>query len=269
MLTEPALDHRVESVDAHAHLDKYGDDELDSVLGHIEADHILTISVSVDPPSFARGRAIASRCRLVVPTFGIHPWEAPEFVDVLDELEAHCATSPMIGEIGLDHTFVTDPTCRDAQRLVLATLLDIAVAQRKMVHVHSTGAEAETAAMLWSRRVDRAVMHWYSGGLDTLTTLIDRGFLFTVGAAVLHSAHVREIAARIPDDQLLTETDNPGAQHWLTGHRGQPRLLHQIESELAGLRGTSPEQLRWLVRSNLERHICDDPHATRWTDLLT
>ena len=268
MPTDTDLDRRVESVDAHAHLDKYSDDELDSVLGHIEADHILTISVSVDPPSFARARAIAGRCRLVVPTFGIHPWEAPHFVDVLDELEALCTTSQMIGEIGLDHTFVTDPKCRDAQRLVLATLLDIAVEQRKVVHVHSTGAEAETAAMLWSRRIDRAVMHWYSGDLDTLMTLIDRGILFTVGAAVLHSAHVREIATRIPDDQLLTETDNPGGQHWLTGHRGQPRLLHHIESELAELRGTNPERLRSLVRSNLEQRVCDDPHVETWIDLL-
>ncbi len=258
------LDRRVEGVDAHAHLDKYGDDELDLVVGQIEAEHILTISVSVDPPSFARARTIADRCRLVVPTFGIHPWEAPHFIGVLDELEALCATSPMIGEIGLDHTFVSDPKSRAAQRIVFASLLDIAAEQHKMVNVHSIGAEAETAAMLGSRRIDRAVMHWYAGDLETLMTLIDRGLLFTVGAAVLHSAHIRDIATRIPDDQLLTETDNPGGQYWLTGQRGQPRLLHSIESELARLRGTNARRLRSLVHANLERHLCHDPHLEPW-----
>ena len=259
---------RAESVDAHAHLDKYCDDELDSVVGQIEADRILTISVSVDPRSFARARTIADRCRLVVPTFGVHPWEAPRLVGILDELEAICATSPMIGEIGLDHRFVTDPRSRAAQRVVLDSLLDVAVEQRKMVHVHSSGAEAETAAMLRSRRIDRVIMHWYSGDFETLGALIDRGVLFTVGAAVLHSAHVRRIAARIPDDQVLIETDNPGGQDWLTGQRGQPRLLHRIESELAGLRGTTPRRLRSLVRANLRRQFWHDPHLEPWSELL-
>ena len=79
---------RAESVDAHAHLDKYCDDEVGSVVGEIEAGRILTISVSVDPRSFARARTIAGRCRLMVPTFGVQPWEAPRLVGRLDELAA-------------------------------------------------------------------------------------------------------------------------------------------------------------------------------------
>ena len=141
-------------------------------------------------------------------------------VGILDELEAICATSPMIGEIGLDHRFVTDPRSRAAQRVVLDSLLDVAVEQRKMVDVHSSGAEAETAAMLRSRRIDRVIMHWYSGDFETLEALIDRGVLFTVGAAVLHSAHVRRIAARIPDDQVLDrdrQSGRPGLAHGTTG----------------------------------------------------
>ena len=138
----------------------------DSILDEIEAAHIATVSVSVDPTSYERCRAIAERCRLIVPTFGIQPWEAPRFVGALDEIASLAATSPMIGEIGLDHTSVADPTSLDQQRVMFGALLDIAGEQRKAVNVHSTGAERETAAMLRSRGLERVIMHWYAGDLE-------------------------------------------------------------------------------------------------------
>ena len=258
----------IRSVDAHAHLDKYDDGELASVVAGIEVDRILTISVSVDRASYERARSVSAQSRLIVPTFGIHPWEAPRFADVLDELDAWCASSPMIGEIGLDHRFVTDPGSHQAQRAVFATLVDIAVDVGKVVNVHSTGAERETAEMLRSRRVERAIIHWYAGEVDTLDRLVGCGYFVTVGCAVLHSAQIRDIATRIPDDQLLTETDNPGGQRSHTGRAGGPRLLRHIESELARLRRTSPMAVRALVRANLARLLRDDLHLESWRAVL-
>ncbi len=64
-------------IDAHAHLDHYGD-ELESVLMEITQHEIFTISNSMDPSSYRRNLEIAEKCRLVLPTFGIHPRRAPE-----------------------------------------------------------------------------------------------------------------------------------------------------------------------------------------------
>jgi Tat protein secretion system quality control protein TatD with DNase activity len=71
-------------IDAHAHLDKHPDEEIEEVLAALEERRIVTLSVSVDPSSYARARTIATRSPLVVPGFGINPEQAPAFVDSLN-----------------------------------------------------------------------------------------------------------------------------------------------------------------------------------------
>lgn len=251
-------------IDAHAHLDKYDDDEIDVVLAAIERQGILTMSVSVDVASFERAEAIAARSSLVVPGFGIHPWAAPELMDSLAGLEDLAVRSPLIGEIGLDYRFVTDAACYGPQRQVFANLLELAQDQNKLVNVHCAGAERDTADMLRSHRTERAIIHWYSGPLDILSQLIASGFMFTIGVEVLYSDHIRDVAQAIPTDQLLTETDNPGGSHWLTGKRGYPPLITDIASELARIRGVHREELLATVNSNMAQLLEDDRHLEPW-----
>lgn len=86
-------------IDAHTHLDKYGD-ELTEVLGSLEERRILTVSMAVDPASFVVAESIAARSDLVVASFGVHPWEAPAWVGRLDEVQGLIERSPMVGEVG-------------------------------------------------------------------------------------------------------------------------------------------------------------------------
>jgi len=255
-------------IDAHAHLDKYRDDEIDGVLAAIERDRILTLSVAEDPASFSRAEAIAARSALVVAGFGIHPSVAHEFADSLTEVREHAVRSPFIGEIGLDYRFVTDEAHYGPQRQVFATLLDVARDQGKLVNVHCAGAEQDTAEMLRSHRTERAIIHWYSGPLDVLSQLVAAGYMLTIGVEVMHSSHIRDVARAVPSDQLLTETDNPGGLRWLTGEAGQPSTLNDVVDELARVRGVPAEELAATVYSNMVRLNGDDPMLGRWlTDL--
>jgi TatD DNase family protein len=93
-------------IDAHAHVDRYdlvGERALESALGEITQHRIFTISNSMDYPSYRRNVEISEMCDLVLPTFGVHPWNAREYADRLEDLSAAIERSPMIGEIGLDH----------------------------------------------------------------------------------------------------------------------------------------------------------------------
>lgn len=251
-------------VDAHAHLDKYDDDELDRVLAEIERHQILTLSVSVDEESFLRSEAIAARSPLVVPAFGVHPSEAPRYVDSLGEFEEFVSRSPLIGEIGLDHRFVTDTSEYDAQRTVFSQFLNWASEQHKIVNLHCAGAEEETARMLADHQTQRAIVHWYAGPLDVLTQLIQLGCTFTVGVEILHSDHIREVARIIPSAQLLTETDNPGGLRWLTEEIGYPAQIAIVLDELARVRDGSVAGVVEMVRSNMVNLIRDDPHMEPW-----
>lgn len=246
-------------IDAHAHLDHYRDDELDSVLDEIERHQIFTISTAMNGDSFRRGLEIGERSRYVLPTFGIHPWNAHEYAGRLAEMEESVELSPMLGEIGLDYHFVKEASRYPAQNQVLEFFLDAARAQGKIVNLHTKGAEGEILDLLERFEIERAIVHWYSGPLDIFHELVTKGFCFTVGLDVLGSEHIQTIASELPDGQLLTETDNPGAWRWLKDDRGMPHHIQDVVATLAELRGTTAAAIEATVQSNFARLIRDDP----------
>lgn len=238
-------------IDAHTHLHLYGDD-LDSALAEIEELEIRTVSSALDPDSYAQELAIAERCRWVLPTFGVHPWQAFRWVDRLSELDPLIARSPILSEIGLDRHFVKLPERFPSQRLVLEHFFAAAAEQDKPVILHTTGAEVEVLELLREYRLRRVAVHWYSGPTDLLDGYLELGTLFTVGVELLRSERIRDIARRIPVDRLLTETDNPGGWRWLTTEKGRPGLIRQVVAVLAELRGREPEEIESWVEANWE-----------------
>lgn len=246
-------------IDAHAHLDHYDEAALETALVEIRQHQIFTLSTAMDPPSYERTREIAGRCDLVLPTFGIHPWRAPAYVDRLSQYRTDIERSPLLGEIGLDWRWVKDVSCHPAQRHVFEYFLAAAREQEKIVNLHTAGAEAEVLHLLERYDIRRAIIHWYAGPLDVFHTLVQRGYCFTIGVEVHSSAHIQSIARALPQSQLLTETDNPGGAHWLTGNLGMPVLLRGVVRALAALRSTSEETIVQTVQENFVRLIQDDP----------
>lgn len=255
-------------IDAHIHLDKYSGAEIDGVVETIDREGILSLSVAVDAPSFVRTEEIAARSRLIVPGFGIHPSEVPRVDASLDDIEDHAARSPFIGEIGLDHRFITDTSQYGPQRDVFARFLSLAKEQDKFVNVHCVGAEYEAVEMMRAHRIERAIIHWYSGPPGALRQLIREGYMFSIGVAILHSDQIRDIARTIPTDQLLTETDSPGGPEWLTGDRGRPDMIADVVAELARVRRVHVDDLTETVRLNMEHLIDGDTHMAPWFDRL-
>lgn len=250
-------------LDAHAHLDKYTEEELDHALQQIEERRILTISVATELDSYRRATEIASRSRLIIPAFGVHPWNAPEYVDRLEELGVPVAESPMIGEIGLDYHSVDDAEQYPAQRLVFDNFLEDAVRQDKTVNLHTKGAETEVLAALRAHRPPRVIVHWYAGPDDVLRELSALGVFFSIGVEVGFSDGIRHIARLIPDELLLTETDGPGAMRWLRNVAGMPADLDEVICGLAEVKGALPADIAALVRGNMLRLVEQDPHLRR------
>jgi TatD DNase family protein len=241
-------------VDAHAHLDGYdalGPAALDAALEEIDRHGILTISNSMDLPSYRRNLEIAARCPWILPVFGIHPWNAHQYADRRDSLREAMARSPIFGEIGLDHYFVKDESRYSAQRDIFEHFLAAARDQGKIVIVHAKGAEREVLEVLDRHAPLRVVIHWYSGPLGVFREMVERGFFFTVGGEVMCRPKIRTIAREVPADRLLTETDNPGGPESYLGRPGTPAFLIDIVRSLAEVRKMPAEELILSVRSNL------------------
>jgi TatD DNase family protein len=245
-------------IDAHVHLDKYGPN-LNKALKEIRTHHVFTIAVAMDEPSYHRSLEIGDKCDLVLPTFGIHPRRAPEYADRLSALNPLIEQSPAIGEIGLDFHWVKDNSQYPAQVKVLEYFLAAAREQKKMVNLHTKGAEKQILNLLERYDIQHAIVHWYSGPMDILRALIQFGAYFTVGVEVSYSDTIQAIAREIPDHLLLTETDNPGGLKWLKGVVGMPKDVQSVIDVIARVRKSSPELVSQTVHANFLRLIDSDP----------
>jgi len=245
-------------IDAHVHLDKYGD-LLDEALRQIQQEKIFTVATAMDVPSYLELQKIGERSDLVLPTFGIHPSRAPEYAGRLHEVGRHIESSPAIGEIGLDFYWVKDASTYPAQRKVLEYFFAAAREQNKFANLHTKGGEKEILELLEKYDIRRAIIHWYSGPLEILHELIQFGAYFTIGVEVCHSDQIRAISKEIPDHLLLTETDNPGGLRWLTGAVGMPKEIGSVVEAIAQLRATTPQSIMQTVHANFSRMIRDDP----------
>ncbi len=249
-------------IDAHAHLDKY-DSQLPQVIEEIERHEIFTISVSMDPEGYAKSKAIDAQTGWVQSTFGVHPWNAPRVHPQLEALQPLIDSSAMLGEIGLDYHFVREPEKHALQRDVFLHFVRQGVSQKKILNIHSKGAEVDVDRILGELGVRRAIIHWYSGPLRLLHALAEKGMYFTVGVEILRSATIQEIAKAIPSSLLLTETDNPGGYGWLTGDNGLPSVIAPVVRKLAELRGWSEEETKANVLQNFLCLAGDDEWSSR------
>jgi TatD DNase family protein len=252
-------------IDAHCHLDRYREN-LAYVLEQIKQHRIFTITNSMDIPSYQQNVKIAATSDLILPIFGIHPWNASEYVHCLDDLNGAISESHTIGEIGLDYYFVNETSRYDDQRRVFEYLLRAASRQKKVVIVHTKGAENETLQLLKKYNMEPVVIHWYSGPWHVLEAMVEHGFYFTIGVEVLLSQHIQEIARCLPPELLLTETDNPGGNESLTGNTGIPSLVKDVIRKLAEIRGTSDQVIMTMVHNNLVRLGHNDPWIARVQD---
>jgi TatD DNase family protein len=259
-------------IDAHAHLDKYGA-ELPAALREIAENRIVTIATAMDIASYQELQRIAERSDLVLATFGVHPKRAPQYAHRLREINPLIEATPLIGEIGLDFHWVQDNSQYPAQRKVLNYFFSAAREQKKIVNLHTKGAEKEILQLLEHYDVQRAIVHWYSGPLDILRNLVQFGAYFTFGVELIFSENIRALAAAVPNRLLLTETDNPGGLKWLKDRVGMPSVIREVVETLAHVKQVSEREMGETIRSNLLRLIQDDPwledframiEETRW-----
>ncbi len=181
-----------------------------------------------------------------------------------DELRALIETRPEIvavGETGLDYHYDKDTAAE--QRRLFAAMLALAAETRRPVIVHSREAEADTIAMLrehvtvWRGPPERiGVVHCFTGDWPFARALLDLGWHISFSGIVTfgNATALREVAARVPVERLLIETDTP----WLSPepHRGRPNepaRLVDVGRAIAAVRGCALEHIAEITWGNAVR----------------
>jgi TatD DNase family protein len=189
-----------------------------------------------------------------------------EDIEVLADIVAR-ERPVAVGEIGLDR-FV--PVRDDArQERFFAAQLKIARSNGLPVLLHVRRAVDQVLMHLRRIRVCGGIAHAFNGSRQQADEFIKLGFKLGFGgtATFARSSRIRELAATLPDEAIVLETDAPDlAPAWCAGERNAPAQLPRIAHVLAELRGTSTEAIISLTHANalavLPRLALPSPHGS-------
>jgi TatD DNase family protein len=259
-------------VDSHCHLDF--DDfsgDLDGIVARARAagvGRIVTISTRVARQ--AGLVAIAERFPEVYCSIGTHPHYAHEELDLgVDDLvkRTRHAKTVAIGEAGLDRHYDFSPVEAQAQgfRRHIAAARETGLP----LVIHSRDADAEMAAILeeeTGKGAFAAVLHCFTGGRELAERAIALGLFisFTGILTFKKSEELRAIAAALPADRILVETDAPylaPGRH--RGKRNEPAFVIETAKCLADIRCVSADEIARQTTDNFFRLFSKVPrHAS-------
>jgi TatD DNase family protein len=249
-------------VDSHCHLD-FPDfaDELDAVVMRARAAGLARlVTISTRVRRFAGVLAIAERFPDVCCSVGTHPHYAHEELDVtVDELVAHAQHPKVvaIGEAGLDYHYDNSP--RDAQERGFRSHIAAARATGLPLVIHSREADADTARILeeeTGQGAFPAVLHCFTGGADLARRAVALGAYVSFSGILTfkNSMALRAVAAELPADRMLVETDAPYlAPNPFRGKRNEPAYVVETAKILADTRGVSFEAIARQTSENFFR----------------
>jgi TatD DNase family protein len=187
-------------------------------------------------------------------TAGLHPHDAKDLrPQLLDEIRGLAAVGKIvaIGECGLD--FYRNLSTPEQQREAFAAQIALANETGLPLVVHDRDAHESVVELLASGGASRGVMHCFSGDWDLAQRCLDLGFHISIAGPVTFAKSdvLRDVAARVPADRIVVETDCP----YLTpapfrGKRNEPALVRLVAEEVARLRGVSPEAFAEQASAN-------------------
>ena len=247
--------------DSHAHLDdiKYDGDRHEMLMRAREKGISYIINVGYDLPSSRRSLALAEKYDFIFAAVGIHPHDAGDAGEAaLLELAKLCDNPRVvaIGEMGLDYYRNLSP--RDIQQEMFRQQIHLAKSLHKPIIVHDREAHGDVMDILKEEDARSAggVLHCFSGSIEMAKECINMGFYISFAGPVTfkNARKACEVAAVVPIDRLLIETDAP----YLTpepyrGKRNESAYVAFVAERIAELRGIRVEELAEVTTGNAKK----------------
>jgi len=249
-------------VDSHCHLDfpDFAEERDDVVARAGEAGVGIMVTICTRIRRFDAVHAIAAAYDNVYCSVGTHPHNADEELDISAEQIIEYADYDKvvaIGEAGLDYYYDNAP--RAAQAAGLRRHIEAARRTGLPLVIHARDADEDMAAILTEetgKGAFPAVLHCFSSGDALAWTGIELGLYVSFSGILTFKAsgQLRELAAALPEDRILVETDAPYlAPVPKRGKRNEPSFVRHTAAVLAEARGVSEEEVAAITTENFFR----------------
>lgn len=249
-------------IDSHCHLEYEGlvDDQAGVLARARKAGVGGFLNISTRQSEWSQVVGTAERESDVWASVGIHPHEADAHEDLGREVLLEATGNPRvvaIGESGLDYYY--DNSKRETQQALFRMHIDVARETGLPLIIHTRDAEDDTAAILQDelgKGAFPALIHCFTASREFGRKVLDMGLTISLSGIVTfkNAKELQEIAAELPGDRMLVETDSPFLAP--IPHRGrkcEPAFVRDTAEFVAGLRDEPFEALAQRTSDNFRR----------------
>jgi TatD DNase family protein len=251
-------------VDSHCHLTFEGlcerIDDVRAAMAAADVDRALVICTTLE--EFDTVHALALRFPNFWASAGVHPdnegVREPTLTDLLER--AALPRVVAIGETGLDYYRLGERSVSDMawQRERFRVHIRAAMACAKPLVIHTRSASADTLAILREEGGEAAggVFHCFTETAAVARAALDLGFYISFSGIITfkNAQDLRDVAAFVPLDRLLIETDSPYlAPVPFRGKTNQPAYVAYVAKQVAVLRGLSDAEVARATSDNFNR----------------
>jgi TatD DNase family protein len=247
-------------IDSHCHLDfKEYKHNLDDIINNALSSGVHTLfNIGADMHSSIRSVELANKYDCIYATVGIHPHDAATYNQEIENRLLELIKDKKvvaIGEIGLD--YYRDLSPRHIQKQVFRKQLEIAIQYNMPVVIHTRESFGETINIVreYRQKLCGGVFHCFPGTIADAKQVFDIGFHISVGGIITFpKAKMAEVAANVPLEYILLETDSPYlAPAPFRGKNNQPAYIKYIRDKLAELRKISVDEVESATDNNCRR----------------
>lgn len=249
-------------VDSHCHLDfPEFSGEIGSILTEMrQNDVVAALCVAVNLEDLPAVLKLAAGHDAFYASVGVHPGYADCAEPTVEGLVNLAANEKVLalGETGLDYYRESDDATVLRQGNRFRTHIRAALAVRKPLIVHTRAASEDTIRLLQEEDAGQVggIMHCFTESREVASACLDIGFHVSFSGIITfkNAAALREVAAMVPDDRLLIETDSPYLAP--VPHRGKtnrPAFVRHVAEALATIRGVPVERIAELTTANFLR----------------
>ena len=249
--------------ESHAHYDdRRFDSDRDKLLSSMQEQGIETIiNVGSDLRGAQETVALTEKYDFIYGAVGIHPSDIGDLNEEVYTWMQETSRRPKIaaiGEIGLDYYWDKDEEVKRSQRYWFCRQMELAREEGLPVIIHSRDAAEDTLKLVQGIHGEEipGVIHCFSYSLEMAKEYIRMGYYIGIGGVVTFkkAKKLKEVAAQIPLEHILLETDCPYlAPEPERGKRYSSLNLPYVVQEIAELRGISREEVEEVTRENARR----------------